>query len=112
IFILIFDIDMYKVIVVLALLLPLNALGQTEASSKIDSISADSIIPASFKGDMVKYFIKTVKYPVEAQKKGIQGTVFVAFVIDSNGVISNPRIEKSVHESLDNESLRVIRLMP
>lgn len=105
---------MYRLVVLLVLILPLNAFSQTDklASPKIDSVSADSVIPASFKGDLLKYLKKTVKYPTEAQDKGIQGKVVVAFVVDTNGVISNPRILESVHESLDNESLRVISLMP
>jgi len=105
---------MYKIIVLLAFVFPLNAFSQAEKSAppKIDSVSTDSIIPASFKGDLAKYFRKTVKYPKLALDKGIQGNVFVAFTVDTNGILSNIHIVKGVDESLDDETLRVISLMP
>ncbi|MBO9703854.1 MAG: energy transducer TonB [Sporocytophaga sp.] len=103
---------MYKIIVLLALVFPLNAFGQIETSPKIDSVSGDSIIPASFKGDLEKYIRENVIYPRGAQNKGIQGKVVATFMVDTNGIISNIHIVKSVHELLDNEFLRVIGIMP
>ncbi|WP_051312913.1 energy transducer TonB [Sporocytophaga myxococcoides] len=100
---------MFRFILLFILILPVKTFGQ---NYKAAESSADSIIPATFKGDLQKFLVKTLKYPPEAVKEGIQGKVVVAFSVDTNGVISNPRVEKSVHESLDNEALRLIRLMP
>lgn len=100
---------MFRLLFLFVLILPLKTFGQDLKSSVA---AVDSIVPASFKGDLQKFLVHTVRYPDQAVKKGIQGKVVVVFVVDTNGVISNPRIEKSVHESLDNETLRVIRLMP
>lgn len=49
-----------------------------------------------------------VKYPEEAKTKGIQGKVFVSFVVDEQGKVTNTRIERGVEPSLDAESLRVV----
>jgi protein TonB len=51
-------------------------------------------------------------YPVEAQKEKIQGKVFVNFVVGSFGQVTNAKIVKSVHPSLDAEALRVVGLLP
>ncbi len=49
-----------------------------------------------------------VKYPDEAKKKGIQGKVFVSFVVDETGKLTNAKVERGVDPALDAESLRVI----
>ncbi|HAQ20982.1 MAG TPA: hypothetical protein DCR40_17375 [Prolixibacteraceae bacterium] len=58
------------------------------------------------------YIIQQIKYPLLAQEHGIQGEVFVSFVINSYGVVSNVKIARSVDPALDNEAIRVIYTMP
>jgi protein TonB len=50
----------------------------------------------------------SIKYPEEARKNGIQGKVFVSFVVDEQGKVTNAKIERGVETSLDQESLRVV----
>jgi protein TonB len=52
-----------------------------------------------------------IKYPEEARKKGIQGKVFVTFVVDEQGAVTNVKIARGVDPSLDNEALRVINTL-
>jgi periplasmic protein TonB len=52
--------------------------------------------------------IGSIKYPEEARKNGIQGKVFVSFVVDEKGKVTNAKIERGVEPSLDKESLRVV----
>jgi len=59
-----------------------------------------------------KYIAQQIKYPVSAQKDGVRGTVYVSFVINSDGVPSNVKIAKSVNPALDNEAIRVVYTMP
>jgi len=58
------------------------------------------------------FLARTVRYPIEALQKGIQGKVFVNFVIDENGEVTKIQIAKGVHKSLDQEAVRVVQLMP
>ena len=62
--------------------------------------------------DVMKFIGKTVRYPVEAQEKNIQGNVLVSFVINKRGVPTDFKIVKSVHPLLDQEAIRVLYLMP
>ena len=55
---------------------------------------------------------KAIKYPTEAQKDKIQGKVFVSFVVNSQGKVEQPKIERSVNPALDAEAIRVVRSMP
>ena len=53
-----------------------------------------------------------LKYPQEAKNKGIQGMVYVNFIVEKDGSISNVKIAKSLDKSCDEECIRVIKLMP
>ena len=59
-----------------------------------------------------RYLKNSVKYPNIAMENGIQGKVYVGFVVERNGSISNVRIARGVDASLDKEAMRVVRLMP
>lgn len=59
-----------------------------------------------------RYIAQEVKYPVSAQEAGIQGNVFVSFVVNSFGAVSDVKVAKSVHPALDHEAIRVIYSMP
>jgi len=61
---------------------------------------------------LLQYIQRTLKYPVSAQENGIQGRVFVRFVIDRQGNVSNVELARGVDPLLDNEALRVIRSLP
>lgn len=59
-----------------------------------------------------QFIANSIKYPVIAQENGIQGRVYVTFVVDADGSVSNPRIARGVDPSLDKEALRVVSLLP
>ena len=59
-----------------------------------------------------KFIANTLKYPKQAFLEGAEGQVSVSFLIDTEGNISDPKIEKGVRKDLDNEAMRVVRLMP
>jgi len=62
--------------------------------------------------ELGKYLGKNVVYPASAQENGIQGTVYVSFVVDKNGRISDVKVLRSVDTELDKEAIRVIKSMP
>ena len=59
-----------------------------------------------------EYLAKSVKYPVIAQENGIQGRVFVSFVVDKNGDITNVKVARPFDPNLDKEAVRVVQSMP
>jgi TonB family protein len=58
------------------------------------------------------YLGKEIKYPAEAVKKGIQGKVFVTFVVGKDGSVTHVKIVRGVDPMLDAEALRVVNAMP
>lgn len=61
---------------------------------------------------LAKFLARTVRYPANARRYGIQGTVFVSFVVEKDGSISMAEIVKGLSDDLNEESLRVVGLMP
>ncbi len=58
------------------------------------------------------YLKKNLRYPQMAKEAKIQGRVFVSFVIEKDGNISDVTVLRSVHQTLDAEAVRVISGMP
>jgi TonB family protein len=61
---------------------------------------------------LYKFIAKNVKYPKECIKNEIEGRVFVKFVINQQGKITDCQIVRSVHPLLDAEAMRVVNSMP
>jgi protein TonB len=62
--------------------------------------------------EMYKYLSKNVKYPRQASQNNIEGTVYVQFVISSEGGISEVRVLKGIGYGCDEEAIRVVSKMP
>ena len=61
----------------------------------------------------LRHFISdSTHYPKAAEAKGIQGKVFVSFIVNSDGKVIEPKVTKGVDPALDAEALRLIRSMP
>ncbi|WP_026474069.1 energy transducer TonB [Alkaliflexus imshenetskii] len=59
-----------------------------------------------------RYLATSIRYPVIAQENGIQGRVYIQFVINQQGEVTNAVILRGVDPSLDREALRVVQAMP
>lgn len=59
-----------------------------------------------------KYISKNLQYPSDAKEQGVEGQVIVRFKVNGEGKAVNPVIVKSVHSSIDRESIRLINKMP
>ena len=64
-----------------------------------------------FKGCLSKFIADNIKYPKTAQMDSLEGTVFVSYWIDVNGSTLNHKIEKGIRNDLNNEALRVTKLI-
>lgn len=62
--------------------------------------------------EFMKWLTKNLRYPEQARSNKIQGKVVVSFIVNKDGSISSPTVQKSVDPLLDREALRVIRMMP
>jgi TonB family protein len=95
-------------------LLSLNAVEQPKSENQTNVYGTVEQMPEYPGGQegLQNFLARTVRYPIEALQKGIQGKVFVNFVIDETGEVTKIQIAKGVHKSLDQEAIRVVQLMP
>lgn len=66
-------------------------------------------------GDINKFqehLAKNLRYPESAAEKGIQGKVFVSFIIEADGSVTNAKVVKGIDPLLDEEALRVVKTSP
>jgi protein TonB len=64
-----------------------------------------------FQENITKHIIENFKYPGQAIELGLDGKVYVIFVINSTGVVSRIRT-RGPHKILENEASRIIKLLP
>jgi TonB family protein len=63
--------------------------------------------------DEMKNFIKSnLKYPRESRMKGEEGTVYVSFIVETDGSISEVRTMRGISPLCDNEAMQVVKLFP
>ena len=74
-----------------------------------------------FKGDkkeycgelgLMKYFSVNTKYPAIAKEYGITGRVYLSFIIEKSGAVTNVKVVRGVDKNLDAEALRVVKSLP
>ena len=60
----------------------------------------------------MKYIQKNVRYPAIAKEYNITGKVYVSFIVDKTGSVTNVKIVRGVDKNLDAEALRVVKSLP
>lgn len=87
----------------------------------LNSISSEQIYylqtpdPPSFPGGedaRIRYMEEYIHYPDDAKENGISGVVWVSYIIDEQGKVTNPRIIKGISKSCDEMCLGMIKSMP
>jgi protein TonB len=95
--------------------------GVCHAQTRTDSTRAEEVIfveydiqpifPGGHKA-LTAYLQKHIRYPKTAANAGITGRVFVSFIIDTAGYISDITILKGLGYGCDEEAIRVVKQMP
>jgi len=102
---------MVKVFILTSLFLLANfAKGQTVDSTEINMITFIEEAPL-FKGDLKEFIQSELDYPLSAKKDTIEGTIVISFKIDTSGLTINHKVAKGIREDLNNEALRVAKLI-
>lgn len=71
-------------------------------------------MPSFLGGDTerLKFLTDNIKYPQLAEENGIKGTVYVQFIVDTKGNITDVKILRGIGGGCDEEAVRVIKMMP
>jgi protein TonB len=74
-------------------------------------IEKTPVFPGGSTG-MLKFISSNVEYPRICVKEGISGIVYVRFVVDETGKVTNVELQRSVDPYLDKAALDVVKSMP
>lgn len=61
---------------------------------------------------LMKFISSNIRYPKRAREMGFEGKVMIQFILDKNGIVNNERIISNTEWLLNEETLRVFRLVP
>ncbi len=63
-------------------------------------------------GELMKYLSNNIKYPEEAFANKVDGRVFVSFVVEKDGKVSDVSVLRGIGHGCDKEAIRVVESMP
>jgi protein TonB len=61
---------------------------------------------------MMNFIRKNMRYPASARRMGVEGTVYVSFVVSKDGSISEVQVVRGISADCDKEAMRVVSMMP
>ena len=85
---------------------------EEEVADEIFTIVEDQPQPKGGMAAFYEYIGKKLKYPAQARRMGIEGKVFVEFVVDKDGTITDVKAIKGIGAGCDEEAIRVIQASP
>ena len=83
-----------------------------EEVEEIFTIVEDPAAPIGGMTAFYKYVGEKIKYPPQARRMGVEGRVFVEFVIDRDGSITDVRAVKGIGAGCDEEAVRILQAAP
>jgi TonB family protein len=93
--------------------------GETIVNNPIDTVdyknfSEVDVMPEPYGGKREFYELLgiNIRYPDNARKTGVEGTVLVGFIVDQNGDLRNVRVLKGVDPECDKDVVRIVSLSP
>jgi len=59
-----------------------------------------------------RFLAENINYPSQARIEGIQGTIYISFIIDTTGIVTSVKVLRGIGGGCDEEAVRVVKLMP
>lgn len=110
-----------KIYLINILLFPLLTLAQTEkgtikvrkqATNEVFTIVEEMPTFPGGQNAMFQFMRENLIYPDSAKFNNITGTVYVNFIIETDGSLNDIKVIRGIHRLLDDEAIRVVKLMP
>lgn len=84
---------------------------QMPAFAGCDDVTGDELTECSNK-NLIQYIIDHLKYPQGAKDKGIEGRVFVSFVVGAEGVVRDVQVTRGIDEDCNQAAKNIVESMP
>ena len=90
---------------------PVKAVVETDDKKIYTLVEQQPEFPGGMEA-MMKFIQKNMKYPAQARRMGTEGRVFIGFVVNGDGQITDVTTVKGISMECDQEATRVIQMMP
>lgn len=84
---------------------------QSKESEVFTIVEDQPVFPGGVEA-LMSYLATNIEYPRDARESNIQGTVYITFVIEMDGSVSNVKCLRGIGGGCDEEAMRVVKLMP
>lgn len=88
-----------------------NVATQPQQERAFSSVEEMPKFPGGDKA-LAKYLAENIRYPESAKKEGIEGKVYVEFIVEADGSLTNIRILRGLQADIDKETIRAVKGMP
>lgn len=85
---------------------------EEEVVDEIFEIVEESAEPPGGMIEFLKWVGKSIEYPSQAKRMGVEGRVFLQFVVDKDGSLSDVRVARGIGAGCDEEAVRVLKTAP
>ncbi|WP_186757946.1 M56 family metallopeptidase [Echinicola salinicaeni] len=80
-----------------------------KSNNEVFDVVEDMPAPYGGMNNWNDYLASSLRYPEQAKEKGVEGTVYVTFVVDKTGELKDPQILRGIGSGADEEAIRVIK---
>lgn len=93
---------------------PVKGIAEEESAEEAQIFMVVESMPEYPGGEpaLYAYLSENIKYPQMAKESGIQGRVFVTFVVERDGRVTDVRVLRGIGGGCDEEAIRVVDGMP
>lgn len=82
---------------------------EEEVVDEIFEIVEESSAPKGGMSSFYKWVGKQMKYPSQAKRMGVEGKVYVQFVVDKDGTLTDIKVVRGIGAGCDEEAIRVLK---
>jgi periplasmic protein TonB len=90
---------------------PVKMTEDTSRSKIFTAVEQMPMFPGGFEA-LYKYLVQNIHYPANAAKDKIEGKVFLSFVVEKDGSLTDIKVIRRVSPDLDAEAVRVLKESP
>lgn len=85
---------------------------EEEEETEIFIVVEESAMFPGGQAELMKYLAQSIKYPQQARETGTQGMVYVTFVVEKDGSLTDIKVLRDIGSGCGEEAIRVVKSMP
>ena len=106
-----FDVDVKETTVIEEVVIKEVVIEEEKADQIFDVVETQPNPPGGMSG-WNKYLSDNLKYPTQARRMGVEGTVIVVFVINTDGSIQDVEVLRGIGGGCDEEAVKIVKAAP